>query len=220
MNKDEKITLAWCDTGNVHGGLFLSFLLNKPENITNFLRSTGKRISTQRQEIFDAWMAEEFDDSDWILWIDSDIIPSENDIRLLLETADKNKYPVLSALCFTAIGKNIIPCSFYNNKNGGISSISYEDVFSKSIIKVDSIGFGMVLMHRSVYKELISVFGYTHLFAEIDDPSNHSIYVGEDIAFCKYLNELSVPIHVHTGVIPKHIKSLEIDEDIYRLYNQ
>lgn len=221
MNKEEKIVLAWCDTGEVKGEFAFSMLSNKPDNVIDILRSSGKKIATQRQEIFDVWMSKDFDHTDWILWIDSDISPSAEDINNIISFADKNKVPVLSGLYFTLINDIPVPCSFINNELGkDYSEISIENIMSRSLISVDAVGFGMLLMHRSVGTKLIESFGYKHFFLEKQDLNNHSSFTGEDFMFCQHLQEIGIPIHVHTGIIPKHIKSIAVDEKLYYLYNK
>lgn len=221
MDSNEKIVLAWCDTGTVTGEFAFSLLSNKPDNLVDILRSSGKKISTQRQEIFDVWTMEEFNHTDWILWIDSDIYPSKEDINNLISIADKDKYPVLSGLYFTLINGIPTPCSFIKNElEQGYSEINIDAILSKNIFKVDAIGFGMVLMHRSVYKKLIDTFGYKHLFLEDQDVNNNSNFTGEDFMFCQHLEKAGIPIYVHTGIVPKHIKSIAVDEKLYYLYNK
>jgi len=221
MNKEEKIVLAWCDTGMVTGEFAFSILSNKPDNIIDILRSSGKKIATQRQEVFDIWMSSDYDHADWILWIDSDIYPSQEDINNIIKLADKDKFPVLSGLYFTLINNTPTPCSFMKDKIKKVySKISIEDINKKDIVEVDATGFGMLLMHRSVGKRLLDAFGYKHFFLEEQDINNHSNFIGEDLMFCQHLEDISVPIHVHTGIVPKHIKSIAVDEKLYYLYNK
>ena len=74
MDSNETITLAWCDSGTVHGsfteGVIDSILNNR--RINNFIRSKGIKLATQRQEVLEYWINQGYP-TDWILLLDSDI---------------------------------------------------------------------------------------------------------------------------------------------------
>ena len=77
MSKDT-LTIGWCDGGMVDGkftqGLVytISDALKIGINITNFGRAAGNQIGRQRQALFDGW-ADNLN-SDWLLWVDSDVV--------------------------------------------------------------------------------------------------------------------------------------------------
>jgi len=232
MNRDEKITIAWCDSGRVEGTFAsgLHFAITGTDISNQFIdviRSKGMKIATQRQELFDTWMLPDFDSSDWLLWLDSDIEIDYNVLKCLMDSADKDTAPVVSGLYFTTVSYDEYglpvptPCFFQydeikNNRTWGKISMNVEN--DEPMIEAESVGFGMLLIHRSVAQKLVDHFGNKHLFLEIQDENNHGIFWGEDIVFCQHIKELGIPIYVNTRAIPKHWKTVPIDNYYHKLY--
>lgn len=232
MNKEDKITIAWCDTGRVEGsfaaGIHFAITGRDISNqFSDVIRSKGMKIATQRQELFDIWMLPDFDNSDWLLWLDSDIEIDYNVLKCLMDSADKDTAPVVSGLYFTAASYDEnglpipTPCFFEYDEitdNRGWGKISMDVENDNPMIEAESVGFGMLLMHRSVAKKLVEKFGKKHLFLEIQDENDHSIFWGEDIVFCQHIKELGVPIYVNTRAIPRHWKTIPLDNRYHKLY--
>lgn len=232
MNKDEKIVIAWCDSGKVEGSFVSGMLLSIvntdiSHQFTDVIRSKGFKIATQRQELFDTWMLPDFDDTDWILWLDSDIEVDYNVLKCLMDSADKDIRPVVSGLYFTTASIDEYglpvptPCFFQYDKetdNRRWGKISMDVENDPPLIEADSVGFGMLLMHRSVGKKLLEHFNNKHLFLEIQDENNHSFFYGEDVVFCLHLKEAGIPIHVNTRAIPNHWKTVPINNNYHTIY--
>jgi hypothetical protein len=74
----ETLTVAWCDNGMVDGkfaeGLVYTIVTAYSKNIlfNNAMRVQGNQIARQRQALIDKWYDEV--KTDWILWVDSDIV--------------------------------------------------------------------------------------------------------------------------------------------------
>jgi hypothetical protein len=85
------------------------------------------------------------------------------------------------------------------------------------VIKVDSAGMGLVIMHRSVIKKLKEKYGKkSFLFAENNVSEDE--FIGEDISFFRKCKEIKIPVYCNTGAIAKHIKRIPWDQDYYGLY--
>jgi hypothetical protein len=93
MKQGETITIAWCDSGMVEGQ-FAESLMKVVVNgildglpISSFIRNSGIQIARQRQTVLDDW--HDNHKSDWLLWVDSDIILTldiiENEISFFAE---------------------------------------------------------------------------------------------------------------------------------------
>ena len=233
IGKDEKVTVGWCDSGKVEGsfaaGINLSLMgTDISHQFTGMIRSKGIKIATQRHEVLKTWMLPDFDDTDWLLWLDSDIEVNYNVLKCLMDSADKENFPVVSGLYFTTVdfdSNNLpipYPCFFsYEKKTNNRKwwSLKSDIRQEQEMIKAESVGFGMLLMHRSVVTKLIEHFGNNkNLFLEIqhEDPS---VYCSEDIAFCLNLKEINVPIYVNTRAVPAHWKTIPIDHNYYKFYN-
>lgn len=77
-----------------------------------------------------------------------------------------------------------------------------------TLIQVDAVGAGCLLVHRSVMERVQKEYG-DHWFT-IRRSFNGQVNLGEDISFCRRLWDIGVPIHVHTGVVAKHNKGFFI----------
>jgi hypothetical protein len=234
IGKDEKIAIAWCDSGKVEGEFVVginSSLMGTDigHQFEGLIRSKGIKIATQRHEVLKTWMMPQFDRTDWLLWIDSDIEINYNLLKLLMDSADKEKFPVVSGLCFTFLNFDSEglpiprPCFVPHDeetKDKVLFNLKTNILDEKEMIRAESVGFGMLLMHKDVVRKLLKHFGNNkNLFLEIEgeDPSD---YIGEDFSFCLNLKEINVPIYVNTRVIPAHWKTIPLDYSYYKFYNQ
>ena len=106
MAKVNKGTLAigWCDNGNTDGKFtegIVSVALQAPINgipITHSMRVQGNQIGRQRQVLFDYWADQV--KTDWLLWVDSDIVIDIHVVTKLWDAADKIGKPVVSGTYF------------------------------------------------------------------------------------------------------------------------
>ena len=106
MVKVNKGTLAigWCDNGNTDGKFtegVVSVALQCANNgiqLTHSMRVQGNQIGRQRQVLFDYWADQV--KTDWLLWIDSDIVVSMEVVAKLWDAADKINRPVVSGTYF------------------------------------------------------------------------------------------------------------------------
>jgi len=214
MQESEKIVIAWCDNGMVHGQFAhsLSNLLIDNDNVVEIIRSGGKNINLQRQEVLDFWMQKDFDDTDWLLWIDSDIEFSKENFEELINSADKDNFPVVSGFYYLIMNKDdsgvLIPqLSFFADNDENLEGMK----------RVTSTGFGMILMHRDVIRKLYKDFHNKHLFNKSQE-TRYDLLIGEDVYFCSHLNAIDIPIYVNCNVSLKHHKTYCLDENYSKLY--
>ena len=94
----ETLSIGWCDNGLTDGkfteGLVYTMItsVNKGVSINNAIRVQGNQIGRQRQALFTMWF--EQIKTDWLLWVDSDIVLTADVLKLLWDTADKIQRPV------------------------------------------------------------------------------------------------------------------------------
>ena len=225
MTKVNKGTLAigWCDNGNTDGKFtegVVSVALQCSNNgiqLSHSMRVQGNQIGRQRQVLFDYW-ADQIK-SDWLLWIDSDIVVNMEVVAKLWDVADKINRPVVSGTYFISkenegtLAKPY-PALFYDVDEFSIQHV--HPLPDNEVIKVDSAGFGFVLMHKSVIPKMREKFPEQSMFGEIENVGNK--YVGEDIVFFRKMKEAGIPLHAHTGALVQHIKRFSLDADYYGLY--
>lgn len=217
------ITIAWCDNGMVDGKFaegIVALALQAPANgieISHSARVAGNQIGRQRQALFDYW-ADKIK-SDWILWIDSDIVVDINVVSELLTAADAKERPIVSGVYFISkqaegtLG-NPMPALFTEVNETTIRHLHPLPV--DELVKIDSAGMGFVLMHKSIIPRLREVFPNQSLFAEIEHLGDR--YVGEDIVFFQKVKQAGIPVYVWTGAIVKHMKRFAFDFDYYSLF--
>lgn len=219
----ETLSIIWCDNGLTDGkfteGLVYT-IIHAPTvgvPVNNAIRVQGNQIARQRQGAIEMW---EKVGTDWALWVDSDIVLTQDMLKVLWNTADKIARPVVSGVYF--VSKQMegslmspMPCIF--NETDDKYKIQYlHPLPHNQVVAVDNAGMGLVLMHKSVLKALNAKFPGDFWFGENSERGDN--FIGEDIAFFRKVKASGVPIHAHTGVIAKHMKRFSFDEGYYRLY--
>jgi hypothetical protein len=222
----EQIMLAWCDNGTVDGKFMegvVYTLLTAGLPITSAQRIQGNQIGRQRQTAFDVWHRKTT--FEWLLWVDSDIVLTNEALHKVWDAAHPVDRPIVSGTYFISkqMESSIMqpyPAAFMaHDDNKYLMSYIHPLPFN-SLMKVDYAGFGFLLMHRSVADKMREHFGDISFFIESMEESNKDIdtFVGEDIQFFMKMKEAGIPLHVHTGATVKHMKRFAFDEEFYKLY--
>jgi hypothetical protein len=224
IGKNDTVALGWCDNGTTDGkfteGLTTAILAG-PQNgmiINTSLRVQGNQIGRQRQVLFDHW-ADKIK-TDWLLWVDSDIVLNLDAMKLLWQTADKINRPVVSGVYFISKeneGTLMRPFPvLFDNVNE--FQIKYHHPLPENqVLKVDCAGFGFVLMHKSIVPKMREAHPGKGMFMETGDGQDDH-FIGEDIIFFRRMEKAGIPLHAHTGALVKHIKRFSLDYDYYALY--
>ena len=217
------VTLAWCDNGMVDGKFaegMVALGLQAPANglhVTHSIRVAGNQIGRQRQALFDHW-ADNIK-TDWILWVDSDIVVEIQQVMELFQAADAKERPIVSGVYFISkqaegtLG-NPFPAIFSEINETTVKHI--HPLPMDELIQIDSAGMGFVLMHKSIIPKLRAVFPNESLFAEIEHIGDR--YVGEDIVFFQKVKKAGIPVFAWTGALVKHMKRFSFDVDYYSMY--
>lgn len=207
---NEKISIGWIDSGMVHGAFMKSVLeIISYASVTNnkinrVYRSGGFFVSKNRDSLVKNFLKD--DDSDWLLWIDSDIIVDPIHFKMLCENADSKHYKVLSGIYFI---------SMENDENGlfnkPVPSIFTDKDFSISsnqLIEILYSGLGLTMVHKSVFKDIVAKFGQDVSIHEISGSGEN--FMGEDVSFFKKVHDIGVVPYAHTSIIPSHIKMVPV----------
>ena len=185
--------------------------------IQSAMRVQGNQIGRQRQQALDFWY--DNTDFDWVLWVDSDIVLTEDALQKVWASADKTTRPVVTGVYFiTKENEQSLmspyPAVFEWTDNE--YKIAYVHPLPKDVlIKVGSAGFGFVLMHRNAISEMRKVHGAKPYFNETGVGEQ---FVSEDINFFRMMHQAGVPLHTHTGALVKHMKRFALDIEYYKLY--
>ena len=171
---EETLTIAWCDNGNTDGkfteGLLYTVIHAQHIGIKihGAVRVSGNQIARQRQTLFDNWA--DTLKTDWLLWVDSDIVLTIESLRRLLEAADKDTAKVISGLYFVSSEpeKSLmkpIPCAYkFINNMENIESLT--NLPNDQIVEADATGMGLILMHKSIIEPVRNASIDNFIFAE------------------------------------------------------
>ena len=224
IGKNDTVAIGWCDGGTTDGkfteGLTTAIIAgpNNGMTINTSIRVQGNQIGRQRQVLFDYW-ADKLK-TDWLLWVDSDIVLNLEAMKLLWQTADKINRPVVSGVYFISKENEgslmrPFPCLFNDVSEYQIQYL--HPLPDNEVVKVDNAGFGFVLMHKSIISKLRTAHPGKGMFMETGD-GDDAHFIGEDIIFFRRMKAAGVPLHAHTGAMVKHIKRFSLDFDYYALY--
>jgi hypothetical protein len=217
---NDNIIVCWCDGGLTDGkfteGLVYSILTSEVP-IRSAMRIQGNQIGRQRQNAFDFWL--DHTDFPWILWVDSDIVLTNEALEKLWFEADPTTKPVISGVYFISKENEQsvmtpFPALFQFTKDPNV--ISYiHPLPANALVKVDAAGFGFVLMHRSAAEKMREFHGERPFFNETGVGEK---FVSEDINFFRAMKEAEVPLFAHTGATVKHMKRFAYDLEFYKMY--
>jgi len=224
IKENETVSIGWCDNGMVDGKFtegIVSIVLGGVNNgmpIVSSLRVQGNQIARQRQSLLDHWYDKT--KTDWLLWVDSDIVVDINIWKLLHDTADKNTHPMVSGIYFIAKDKDgnipvFMPVIFDDIDEYTVKY--HHPLPPNQVLKIDIAGMGFVVMHRNVVTKLRKKYGNKISFFVENDQKGDK-FVGEDVSFFRKCRAIGIPLHAHTGAIAKHMKTTAWDMDLYALY--
>jgi len=219
---EDTLAIAWCDNGMVDGKFMqgvTDVMIHSGVNITTTMRSQGNQIARQRDKVINYWY--EQNKSEWLLWVDSDVVISPETFKLLWDSKDIKERPGVSGGYFTTDFPEQslmepMPTIFWFAANGNEVGIKRVHPMPKDkLLKVGAAGMGFVLMHRSVVDRIREVLPDVPLFSDIGHGDK---FMGEDIYFFALCDKAEVPVYAHTGATVPHMKRFSFDEPYYDLF--
>jgi len=156
-------------------------------------------------------------DAAWLLMIDSDERLSLDNWHKLIDAAHDKDRPIVSGLVFAAFFDNNdalrpVPTIYHMDEDRGLEAIDAYPI--DSIIEVDAVGTGCLLIHRSVLLEMQkqATPNQGKDWAWFVEGAINGTYFGEDLLFSKRLRSMGYKIHAHTGAILPHHKQFWLDD--------
>ena len=165
-------------------------------------------------------------ESDWLLWIDTDMGFAPDTVDRLMAIADPQERPIVGGLCFAqkqndsdGMGgwtTSLVPTIYdwvevAEGEQGFLSRIEYP---VNTLVRCAGTGSACILIHRSVLEQMVSKFGTCYERAA--NPTT-GLRIGEDLSFCMRAGALDIPVHVYTGVRTTHFKPSWLSErDFWR----
>lgn len=176
-------------------------------------------------------------DSDWLLWIDTDMGFEPDSLEKLLAAADPQVRPIVGGLAFVegdfthdfrgGLRSSLAPTLYdwtwvepTSGMPGAYKLLTRQDWPSDKVVRVSATGTGFLLIHRSVFEKIsawtISENGPGQIwFERIPGPDGEMC--GEDISFCLRAHQVGIPVYVHTGVVTNHQKTVWYGPQDYRM---
>ena len=218
----DKLAIAWCDNGMVDGKFMqgvTDVMLHSGVEVTTTLRSQGNQIARQRDKVINYWY--DNNKSDWLLWVDSDVVISPDTFKLLWDNKDVEKRPMVTGVYFTTDQPEEtlmtpMPTLFdfvVTDNQIGVKRI--HPMPKNQLMQVGAAGMGFVLMHRSVIDRIRAVVPEGPLFSDIGHGKN---FLGEDIYFFALCDKADVPLFAHTGATVPHMKRFSFDINYYNAF--
>lgn len=216
---NEKMTIAWCDNGMVDGKFMqgvTDVMLHSGVEVVSTLRSQGNQIARQRDKVINHWY--ESNKSDWLLWVDSDVVISPEKFKLLWDNKDAVERPIVSGVYFTTDTPeeplmDPQPTLFWFVTKGDEVGLKRIHPLPKDmLIKIGAAGMGFVLMHRSVVDRIRKVLPDVPLFS---DMGHGKKFMGEDIYFFALCDKADIPAYAHTDATVPHMKRFSFDVHFY-----
>jgi hypothetical protein len=219
----ETVSIAWCDNGMVDGKFMqgvTDVMLKSGINFTSTLRSQGNQIARQRETVITYWYDKT--DTEWLLWVDSDVVISPDKFKLLWDNKDAKERPMVTGVYFTTDTPEeplMVPMptvfDFVDNEDGGFGLKRVHPLPENKLIQIGAAGMGFILMHRSVVERIRAVLPDAQLFMEMGRGTK---FIGEDIYFFALCEKAEVPLFCHTGATAPHMKRFSFDEHYYKAF--
>ena len=218
----ETVSIAWCDNGMVDGKFMqgvTDVMLHSGVKFATTLRSQGNQIARQRDKVINYWY--DNNKSDWLFWVDSDVVISPDTFNILWQSKDAKERPIVSGVYFTTDQPEEplmtpLPTLFnFVNSEDTVGVTRIHPMPKNQLIKIGAAGMGFVLMHRSVVDKIREVIPEGPLFSDIGHGKN---FLGEDIYFFALCDKAEIPVYAHTGATAPHMKRFSFDEHYYNAF--
>jgi hypothetical protein len=220
--EQDSVSIAWCDNGNVDGKFMhgvTNVITDSGIKFASTIRSGGNQIARQREHVIRYWYEQA--KTEWLLWVDSDVVISPEKFLRLWNKKDKDKHPIVTGVYFTSKNPEeplMVPePTVYKFVDGGktIGIKPLHPLPKDKFIKVDAAGMGFVLMHRSIVDKIIEAVPDAAMFMEA---GTEKTFIGEDIYFFALCGKAGVEVWCDTGATVPHIKRFSFDEHYYNAF--
>ena len=156
---------------------------------------------------------------EWLLWVDSDIVLTNEALAKVWAAADPVARPVVSGTYFVSKENErslMTPYPAAFNWTDDPYQISYlHPLPADALVQTGAAGFGFVVMHRSAVDRMIKKHGRIPFFNETGVGEQ---FTSEDINFFRLMWQAEVPLYVHTGATVQHMKRFSFDLEFYKFF--
>lgn len=160
-----------------------------------FESSNEKPVEHNRNSIVQRFLAS---DRDYLLQIDSDVVPPLNPLNLVDLGLD-----VISAPCWIYQRKAFLNVYKFDEKHEFL--LPLDPAMHKSVVEIDATGSGILLTSRKVLQAVKAPFERKYDENGIEE-------LGQDLYFCQKARDAGFKIHTHFSYISKHYKTVNLGE--------
>lgn len=194
--------------GNLTG--LMAYTRNHLPNLErlDFMYKTGVRTDRNRNVILHEAIQSGVD-FDYVLWLDADMLYPHDLICKYLE----HDFDVMGCLYFKR-AEPFDPIGYVKgSKPGKYKPLDPRLLPTDSVLEVDAVGYGGMMVNMQVYKDLGPDKMWTrysdnfHLPFDTDEPK-----LTHDFQFCEDVRAVGKTILLHTGVRPAHLGQIAITQ--------
>ena len=205
--------------GYIHGGMvharFMRSLINVMSHdaehdkiIANFYESESSDIVQNRNYVVKGFL--ERGEAEWLWFVDTDIILKPDTLYRLMEIADRDDKPIVTAMYFSYLTHEVhFPLPLMFNRLGSGEYRSLEG-FGRDPIRIDGCGMGCCVIHRSVLQAIEKAYDgidpWVWFGRDVTWMKGKQTRLGEDFTFCSRASKLGFSLWGHCGVQVDHIK--------------
>lgn len=177
--------------------LYLSYPADKP-------------ISFNRNKIVKDFLSKS--EYDYLMMIDSDIIPPLNYLDLVDHLADDDK-DIISGVCFAYMQDSVVPLVLEYNKDPNDKPFLVKSLEgNEGLVPVDAVGTGAIIIKRKVLEQVKAPF-----LNRYDEEGMKTM--GLDLSFCDKANKLGFKTWCHLDYICSHWAKMDL-KTVYKALNE
>lgn len=182
--------------------------------LANILQEhSSANVSSARNAVTQRFL--DIEVGEWLLWIDSDMQWHPDAVKELLDSARRERAPIVGGLCFGMMDGRPYPTIYrLANLDGGLTTVRVGVYERGAMVACDATGAAFLLIHRDAL-EAIAARGFNAAFPWFQETQIGDKPVGEDITFCLRARDLGMPVYVNTAVRIGHHKSTILTEETF-----
>lgn len=213
-----KLAIGYPHPGMVHQGFMDSYVKFREFDLTHgnilgaVIPQQGMYIAGQRNRIVRNFLNTKLE---WLLCMDADHTYAPELPYLLIQSAEDNDARIMSALYFGILAGEPSPMWWQRTPKGEFATTGE---IVEGVQEIQGFGMGMVLIHRSVFEEMLPMrpddpwkwFGHdlTEFHGSIER-------YGEDLCFCDRVHSLGIKMYGDSRILVGHSKTINLDFETF-----
>jgi hypothetical protein len=170
------------------------------------IQYSGPYLDIGRNSMVDTFRSEKYAHCDRLLFVDSDIGFTPEDIQQLVD----DDLPIVSGVYHSLFPTGIHPIAYEWVEEGGRPRMTpikkWNRPEGENLVPVDGVGAGFLMIHRSVIDKFAAI--YSHPQVWFGNDIRAGVELGEDLTFCVRATDLDIPTVVDRRVQLAHQKAI------------